>query len=435
MSLVNSPAEAEISPSVSETPLVSESSSPVSVPDISEVPEVPDNSIGSPAESYDSISTRVFEEERRLNILLLQNDQLIPKNPKKIPCSLPIDNAAMKYFESSSNGLKISFHTYIVERRDSKISTLALLQQCTQFVSYLKITLKVGNTIQIPDLLVDVVVNHFLLFHQFFQYLRDHGLQTSTILIRLNAIYHLMHWMRLTSTQHFVEFSHIIERLSIDRNRYNAITSRNQKSKTLESLIEKRQWVEGGLPALQALMVDSWNYFDALVSLTKYQQLTSHQYSWALGYTLATFWVYAVNARAKSIELMTKKHFDEIQQNQFHLSSKFKTSSTYGYQIVSAPDILKIYVNHIRKQRIPEDVDSDDATLFPTYNGTPLSKGEVNKKVNSVFKKYGYDICITKLRDMMSTHIEDLHQSGQISETGNYSHLIYLHVHQIITNL
>lgn len=410
---------AENSPSVSETTPSSSFS---------------ENSIILTADSYDSISTKVFEEERRLRNLLLQNAQLIPTYPKKTPCSLPIDKASMKYFESN-NGLLISFKTYITERRENETGTISLLQQCCQFVAYLKITLKIGNTIEIPDLLVDVVVNHSLLFHQYFQYLRDHGLQTSTILIRLNAIYHLMHWMRMTRTQHFIEFSHIIDRLSIDRNRYNAITSKIQRSKTLESLIEKRQWVEGGLPAIQALMVDSWNYFDALVSLTKYQQLTSHQYSWALGFTLATFWVYSVNARAKSIELMTKKHFNEIQNNQFHLSSNFKTASTYGYQIVSASDILNIYVRYIRSQRIPGDIDSDDATLFPTYKGTPLVKGEVNRKVNSIFATYGYDICVTKLRDMLSTHVEELYTSAQISETGNYSHLICLHVHQTIANL
>jgi hypothetical protein len=88
----------------------------------------------------------------------------------------------------------------------------------------------------------------------------------------------------------------VIDRLIIDRNRYNAISNIDQKSKTLETLIDKRQWVEGGLPALQAMMVDSFHYFDALVSLTKYQQLTSHQYSWSLGFTLATFWVYGINA-------------------------------------------------------------------------------------------------------------------------------------------
>jgi hypothetical protein len=370
------------------------------------------------AESYEIISLKVFEEERRLKNLHLQNAQLIPNTPKKTPCSLPVDNAALKYFEST-HGLLLSFHNYISERRVSDTSTTSVLQQCCQFVSYLKTTLNTDKKIEIPTLLSDVVLNHPLLFHQYFQYLRDHGLKTSTVLIRLNSIFHLMHWMRMTRTQHFTEFSHVIDRLAIDRNRFTSIESINQRNKTVENLIEKRQWAEGGLPTLQALMVDSFNYFDALVSLTKYQQLTSHQYSWALGFTLATFWVYGVNARAQSIESMTKKHFEEIQQNKFHLSSNFKTSPTYGYQIVSATDVLRIYVKYIRSQRIPEDIDSDEATLFPSYIGTPLSRGEANRKVHSIFEKYGYDISVTKLRDMFSTHVEELKQSGTISQEGD----------------
>jgi hypothetical protein len=384
----------------------------------------PENAIVAPIDSYDIISIKVFEEERRLKNLLIQNAQLIPTTPKKTQCSLEIDTAARKYFESKNNPLLLSFRDYISERRESSSSTTSVVQQCCQFVSYLKITLKSNKEIEIPNLLIDVVLNHSLLFHQYFQYLRDHGLKTSTILIRVNSIYHLTHWMRLTRTQHFTEFSHVIDRLIIDRNRYNAISNIDQKSKTLETLIDKRQWVEGGLPALQAMMVDSFHYFDALVSLTKYQQLTSHQYSWSLGFTLATFWVYGINARAQSIESMTRKHFEEIQQSQFHLSSNFKTSSTYGYQIVAATDILRFYVKHIRKQRIPEEVDSDEATLFPSYLGTPLTKGEANRKVHLIFEKYGYDLSITKLRDMLSTHIEELYKSGTITQEGNYSFLI-----------
>ena len=101
----------------------------------------PENAIVAPIDSYDIISIKVFEEERRLKNLLIQNAQLIPTTPKKTQCSLEIDTAARKYFESKTNPLLLSFRDYISERRESSSSTTSVVQQCCQFVSYLKITL------------------------------------------------------------------------------------------------------------------------------------------------------------------------------------------------------------------------------------------------------------------------------------------------------
>lgn len=368
-------------------------------------------------ESYESVSLRVFEEDRRIHLLRNTNSLLIPKKTKKTQCSLPINTEAMKYFKKSSNLISLSFESYINERRENESSTLVTLQQCSQFISYLEMILK-NKEMSTSQLLLHVAVEHPLLFHQFFQYLRDHGLKCSTILVRVNSLYHLIQWMRMTQSDNFHDLSQVLDRIVIDRNRYHAITSMDQKKKTVETLIENREWVEGGLPTLQSLLLDSWTYFEALVALSKYQKLKNQQYSWALGFTLSTLWVYGVNARASAIEQMTMKDFTEIQEKKFHLSTNFKTSSTYGYQIISPTDVLKIYVKYIRKQIITEDIDSDDAALFPTTQKTPLANGEVSKKINLIFKTYGYNLTVTKLRDIFSTHIEELHQDGKISHPG-----------------
>ena len=370
-------------------------------------------------EAYDTIATKVFEEERRLNILYQRNIHLIPETKKKTPCSIPINKSAMKYFEKISNGITLTFAKYINDRRDNQSSTLATLQQCSQFVSYLEMTIE-NKELSTLELLFHAVVHDSLLFHRYFQFLRDSGLKCSTILIRLNSVYHLIQWMRMTQTQHYMELSNITDRLNIERNRYNSIDAIEQKKKTVDYYIETRQWVEGGITSLQNMMLELWPYFDGLVSLTKYQNLSSHQYSWALGFTFSTLWIYGVNARAQSIESMTVKDFKEMEQNGFYLSTNFKTASTYGFQIVSPTDILTIYVKYIRKQVIPQEIDSDEATLFPTFKGTPLAKGEVSRKINSIFKTYGYDLNVTKLRDMLSCHIEDLKVDGKVSTTGEF---------------
>ncbi len=370
-----------------------------------------------PVETYESISTKVFEQERRSNNFKSVNLLQIPQRPKKSPCSLPINSNAMKFFKSKTLNQSMTFETYIHERRENETSTQGVLQQCSQLISFLKLNLNLDE-MEMRELLNEVVVNHPLLINGYFHFLRESGLKCATILSRINSTLHLIQWLRLTTMENFQALGEIVDRLTIDRSRYNAISSIDQRKKTLENLVEMRQWVEGGLPVLQSLMVDSWPYFDSLVSLTKYQILRAHQYSWALGFTLATLWVYGVNSRAQCVERMTLKNFKEIEEKNFYLTSKFKTSSTYGYQIVSPTDVLRIYVKYIRKQIIPEDIDSDEASLFPSFAKTPLGRGEASKKIGLIFKTYGYDLSVTKLRDMLATYVEELFRSGKISETG-----------------
>lgn len=171
------------------------------------------------------------------------------------------------------------------------------------------------------------------------------------------------------------------ERLKIERKRYQMMEKRNQKKQTLDLMIAQREWVEDGMDGLMAMMKDSFPYYDSLICLSCYQPLSCHQYSWALGYALASLWVMTVNARSGCIEKMTMKDYHDIEDKQFHLASDFKTSATYSFQIVKTTDIIALYVKYIRKHVIPEDIDGDDSVLFPNFKGTPLCQGEVSRKV------------------------------------------------------
>lgn len=54
--------------------------------------------VSSFSDTFELVATRVYEEERRLQNLYLQNSVLIPKKSKKTPCSLPIHKEAMNFF-------------------------------------------------------------------------------------------------------------------------------------------------------------------------------------------------------------------------------------------------------------------------------------------------------------------------------------------------
>ena len=209
---------------------------------------------------------------------------------------------------------------------------------------------------------------------------------------------------------------------------------------SIEKMKELREWPSDGLPELQRLMIDSWPYFDSLVSLSCYQQISQHRYCWALSYALASLWIFQVNARSKAIEKLTMKDLEEMETNDFHLSSQFKTSTTYKYQIVASTDIVRLFVKYIRSYVIPANVDSEEAIVFCTSNGTPLAQGEISKKIGNLFLRYGYRLNVTKLRSILATEIEDAAERGEINPEGlscNQYHIScnnYIEHHLIITS-
>ena len=298
--------------------------------------------------------------------------------------------------------------------------TTAVLKQCGQFFSYVKRHEKTQDMdgMKPDELILAVCEQTPAVFNNYFNILRDQSLKPSTILIHINSLIHLIDWLRMTANSHFSNLTEVRNRLDLERRLSSAIANRANKLKTIERLIVAREWIEDGILGAQRIMRDCWPYFDSLIRLSHFQRLSSHQFSWCVGYTLASLWVFAVNARSESIERMTLKSWKEITINQFSLSNKFKTASTYQYQIIASTDILKLYVNHLRKSAIPQDIDSDDSALFPTYGGTPLTSGEASRKVEIIFKRYGYHINITTLRDMISTHVEDMFQEGELTKEG-----------------
>jgi hypothetical protein len=64
-------------------------------------------------------------------------------------------------------------------------------------------------------------------------------------------------------------------------------------------------------------------------------------------------------------------------------------------------------VKYLRPQILADEYDSDDAKVFLNWNGKPLGPGDLNKKVKKFFRRYGYDLSITRLREIIATHVED----------------------------
>ena len=121
-----------------------------------------------------------------------------------------------------------------------------------------------------------------------------------------------------------------------------------------------------------------------------------------------------------------KKDMDEVDTNDYHLSIHFKTSSYYQYQIVSSTEIVKLFVKYIRPWVIPPNVDTEESVIFCTSIGTPLSPGEISRKVGKIFLRYGYKLNVTRLRSLLSTHIQEAVENKRITADGIFNIFYYI---------
>lgn len=395
---------------------------------LTEVQTIPGNEIvftniePESQESFYDLINIIIEEETRLSQLTAQNKELIPAHQKKVKCILSIDKEALDFLSkritTPPNKERMSFIEFLTQKR-VKISINPILNQSAQLLVYLKNNFKCEENQSSYLLLLLVSRDQPTLLNEYFTVLQQQGFKSSTILTRINSAILLVDYIRMITDSDFRNLTDLIERLGRERTFYHTINSRENQQKTREKLIQLREWGENGIIGLQRLMVQGWTYFDALIRLSLHEKLTCHQYSWSLGYTLASLWIFAVNARGQSIERMTMKDWKEMKTHQFHLANEFKTSRQYQYQIVSSTDILKFFVLYLRKQIIPPEIDSDEAVLFPNSKGQQLATGELTRKIQNIFTPYGYHITVTRLRDMISTHIQELFEAGKLTVDGN----------------
>jgi len=297
---------------------------------------------GSRPPTFEEIESIIDEEESRLKQDLCLNEDLIPKEKKRGVSSLLEDREFLKFLKNhhraSDGGTFLSF---IQERRNHSCWD-SILNHCCQLVTYVKMKGQEYQAMDPEALIESVIVRQPVLFHDYLNHLLRGGtLKPGTILNRIDSLQYLMEWFRCNSNNDvYYKFSHIIERLKEERNRFQSINRKKNRENSIDHLMKKRQWVDDGVEGLHQMMLDSYRYFDALISFSCFFPLNRQRYSWILSYSLASMWCLAVNARVKSIELLTMKGFKDIQKKKFHLSTSFKTCAVYHYQVSMSHDLF-----------------------------------------------------------------------------------------------
>jgi hypothetical protein len=264
---------------------------------------------------------------------------------------------------------------------------------------------------------------HYSLLERFCTYLSTiEVLASATIVNWLNDITYFFKW--------FAYFSEVGRELAVNPTQLQPILQtiaalraslkksiKNMRSqKTLQQDIERHRRPRNGLKELQAIV-------DAKVKITK--ELPESSFMSHAGYLQLVRLLYASlytsNSQGRVSGLMDMKYGqrNELLISHFAASSRFKTYSKYGYQIVSLAGnsliLFKIFMSCARpyittKLNIkPQDSDP----LFITVTGT--ADKNISRHVTEFFRENNLHITTTALRSMVEMEMKDLYDRGQIT--------------------
>lgn len=185
--------------------------------------------------------------------------------------------------------------------------------------------------------------------------------------------------------------------------------------KSIEALIERREWPEGGLAQLQNTIRGDMEWVYKMMKLLR-GPTNKALYNRFMNQLSASMYCFSSQGRIGAIEDLKYSQVVSLFQEGVVLSTKFKTRAKFGYQPVTLPRdkestvLMKAYVTLIR----PKLLMGPDDPLFINYSGT--SKFDVSKGVTNYFSQMlDLHLHTNRIRSIIETEMQDLLEEGSIT--------------------
>lgn len=187
-----------------------------------------------------------------------------------------------------------------------------------------------------------------------------------------------------------------------------------QSENSIEALIERKEWPKGGLLELQnAIRYE----MDWVYNMARANSLPTNKsiYNRYMNLLSASIYCFSCQGRIGAIEDLKLHQGKELLKDGVVLTSKFKTSSKFGYQPVTLPPdkvstfLLQYYLMNVR----PNYLQEHDDPLFISFTGT---KYNVAKGLSTFFAQtLSLKITSTRIRAIVETSFQDLLDDGAIT--------------------
>ena len=196
---------------------------------------------------------------------------------------------------------------------------------------------------------------------------------------------------------------------------------KKRSEQTMTSLVQLRLLPEGDpRTQLQTLQQEVLNQFMWIRQHdAKQLPVDKDTYRRLMGIIIAALYVFSPQGRCQGIEDLKLGQVEQLLQEGYAQTTKFKTQAKWGFQPVTlsteSKELLTIYLRTFRPVVVGREVPSQpqDALLL-TFSGQPYS--DIGKELTIFYRNScNLHITSTRIRSIVETAAEEMYRAGDIS--------------------
>ena len=314
-------------------------------------------------------------------------------------------------------------HYFIICKRSEEESK-RIVQRCAQFIvwshtSYHKTTIH-ADTDTVSAWFKELVQNQYSQLMFYCEYLVNmKHLQPSTVRTYATDLERCFAWctlfapplLKLPMNAH-EGIRAVAEMVRTNQARsHRAARSHN----TWHEQVKNRRVPAGGLAALQAAVHEELPWARSV----RQQNIDDTAYRRFMQIMISAVYVFSANGRQSGVADVRMRQVEELLEEGYTTTTKFKTNKKYGYQPITlgsvARELVQQYVSFIRPQVCRAQVVNADDHLWLTYRGA--FDTTIGKLVTFFFiRMRGLTVTTTAIRGLVETTMHQKWKAGEISE-------------------
>lgn len=341
------------------------------------------------------------------------------------PYTAPVQTIAVATARTIEVLEAAGLYQYFVICKKSVEDSKRIVQRCAQFIvwSYTQhhnVTID-ADTDSVTKWFQQLMHEHYNLLLTFCEYLvNNKQLQPSTVRTYASDLERCFQWCTLFAPPPLRVPMNANEGIRAVAEMVRTNQARSQRAarsrNTWHDQVRNRRIPQGGLAALQAAVLEELPWARGV----RQQDIDDVAYRRFMQLVVSAVYVFSANGRQSGVADVRMGQVEELLENGFTTTTKFKTNKKYGYQPITlggvARELVLLYVTVVRPQVCRASSILPEDHLWLTYRGE--ADLLVGKLVTFFFiRTRGLSVTITSIRGLVETTMHQRYKAGQINET------------------
>ena len=188
-----------------------------------------------------------------------------------------------------------------------------------------------------------------------------------------------------------------------------------RSNRTYAAQVEQRRIPLGGLPALQAAVLQEMQWARSV----RHRDIDDTAYRRFVQITVSAIYVFSANGRQSGVADVRMGQVQDLLDNGFTTTTKFKTNSKYGYQPITlskvSAELVYLYVSVVRPQVCRQHPVQAEDHVWLTYKGE--ADLTIGKLVTTFFTRTcRVGVTTTAIRGLVETTMHQKYKKGEITD-------------------